>query len=201
LKPKGLIYYFHGNAGSLDGWGQVAHDFTQYDYDVLLIDYRGYGKSNGKQTETGMLKDAEVIYQELLKEYEESKIIIYGRSIGSGVATFVSSKYTPGMLILESPFYNLPDVAKQYFPWFPSALIRFKFRNDKYIQNVECPIYIFHGTRDEVIDVQASHKLKKKLKNGDQLILVEGGHHNDLILFEKYRENLKKILNGDDGIN
>jgi hypothetical protein len=192
--PRGLVYYLHGNAGSLQGWGEVAADFTGNGYDVLMIDYRGYGKSTGKISENGLLRDAVIIYDTIRQEYEEINIVVYGRSIGTGIASYVASVRDPGLLILESPYYSLPDAAKSYFPWLPSVLIRFKFRNDLYIPKVNCPVYIFHGSRDEVLDVKGSYKLKPLLKPEDRLIIIEGGHHNDLILFEEYREKLGKIL-------
>lgn len=194
--PHGLIYYLHGNAGSLQGWGAVAADFTKYNYDVLMIDYRGYGKSNGRITERALLHDALSIYDSLTKTYVQKDIIVYGRSLGTGLASYVASRRVPGLLILESPYFNIPDAARSYFPWFPSVLIRYKLRNDLYIKKTKCPIYIFHGSRDEVLPIKGSYKLKPLLKPGDQLYLIEGGHHNDLALFIKYRKKLADILSG-----
>jgi pimeloyl-ACP methyl ester carboxylesterase len=192
--PKGLVFYLHGNAGSLQGWGAVAGDFLPFHFDVLMIDYRGYGKSNGKITEKTLLMDALSIFDSLSGEYKESRIVIYGRSLGTGIASYVASKRDPGMLILESPYYNIPDAAKSYFPWFPSILIRFKLRNDLFLQKVRCPVYIFHGTNDEVLNVKGSYKLKPLLKPGNQLYLIEGGHHNDLAMYDEYWNHLEKIL-------
>ena len=193
-EPKGLIYFLHGNAGSLQGWGAVAGDFTPYHFDVLMIDYRGYGKSNGKISESSLLKDALFIYDSLTREYEENKIIVYGRSLGTGIASYVASKRNPGLLILESPYYNIPDAAKSVFPWVPSRLIRYQFRNDVYLRKTRCQVYIFHGTQDEVLDVKGSYKLQPLLKPGDQMYLIDGGHHNDLALFDESRKQLGIIL-------
>ena len=195
-EPRGLIYYLHGNAGSLQGWGAVAADFTALNYDVLMIDYRGYGKSNGNIFEKGLLHDVLFIYDLLVREYVEDKILVYGRSLGTGLASYVACNRNPGMLILESPYFNIPDAARSYFPWFPSGLIRYRFRNDVYLKNTRCPVSIFHGSQDEVLDVKGSYKLKPLLKPGDQLIIIEGGHHNDLALFDVYQVHLKKILSG-----
>jgi hypothetical protein len=192
--PSGLIYYFHGNAGSLQGWGTVAGDFTSLGYDVLMIDFRGYGKSRGRISESGLLHDALFIYDSIKDEYREKQIVVYGRSIGTGIATWVASRRNPGLLILESPYYNLPDVAKSHFPWFPSFFIRFRFRNDLFLQKTECPVVIFHGDRDEVINVTGSYKLKPLLKPQDSLIIIEGGHHNDLAFFNEYTKNLNRVL-------
>jgi alpha-beta hydrolase superfamily lysophospholipase len=192
--PRGVILYFHGNAGSLLGWGEVATDFLEQGFDVLIQDYRGYGKSTGSISEKALQRDAQLIYNSLRKVYQENEIIIYGRSIGSGVATPLAAGNNPGLLILESPFYNLPDLAGSYFPWFPKSLIRFRFRNDVHIQQVACPVILFHGDQDEVIDVSGSYRLKEKCKEGDRLIIIQGGHHNDLAFFEAYHTGLKEVL-------
>lgn len=193
-KPKGIIFYFHGNAGSLAGWGDVAYDLVDLGYDVLMIDYRQYGKSTGKITEKGLFHDALYIFNQLKKEYPDGKIIIYGRSIGTGPATWLAAETSPEMLILETPFSSLLSMANRYYPWFPRALIRFQFRNDLYIQSVECPVYIFHGTADEVVPVEEGQKLTEKLKPRDQLYLIPGGHHNDLASFPEYWEQIHEIL-------
>ena len=195
-EPTGVIFYLHGNAGSLQGWGSVTEDFTGLQYDVLMIDFRGYGKSSGKISERGLLHDALVIYDSLTKDYAEEKIIIYGRSLGTGMASYVASRNNPGKLILESPYYNLPYAARSYFPWFPSFLIRYRFRSDLYLKNTNCPVFVFHGDRDEVINVKNSHKLKECLKPGDRVFIIPGGHHNDLAQFDEYHEKLNRILNG-----
>jgi hypothetical protein len=192
--PKGIILYFHGNAGNLQGWGGVADDFIIHHYDVLIIDYRGYGKSTGKISEKSLFSDAQSIYNELKIEYTENNILIYGRSIGAGIAAWLASQNNPGMLILESPLYSLPDLAHQYYPWFPGKLIRFKFRNDLYIERVKCRVFIIHGADDEIIPVHASYKLAEKLTPGDELTIVPGGHHNDLALFPEYHAFLAGIL-------
>ena len=85
--PKGLILYFHGNSRSIKGWAKYARDFYRYDYDVVLLDYRGFGKSTGKRSEKEMLNDMQFIYEKLANQYTEHHIIVYGRSLGSGFAT------------------------------------------------------------------------------------------------------------------
>ena len=100
----------------------------------------------------------------------------------------------PKQLILESPYYNFPDLTKKIFPVAPSFLLRYKFRNDQMIVNVECPITIFHGTIDEVIYFGSSLKLEKLIKKGDKMIPIIGGHHNDLENFKDYRSELGNIL-------
>ena len=104
--PKGLILYFHGNTRSIKGWARYAKDFYRYDYDVVLVDYRGFGKSTGKRSEKEMLGDMQFIYDRLLESYSEDHLIIYGRSLGSGFATKLASDNHPRYLILDAPYFN-----------------------------------------------------------------------------------------------
>ena len=191
---KGIVFYSHGNAGSLQGWGSVAEQFTMLGFDCLVYDYRCFGKSTGKLSEDGIFQDAQYIYQKLAEEYGEDKIIVYGRSMGSGVATYVASQNDPAMLILETPFYSGKDLAHKWYPWLPTFLLRYNFRTDQYLPKVKCPIYLIHGTDDEVVYYGSSLKLEKLLKAGDKFFTIDGGHHNDLSHFLEFQEGLKQIL-------
>ena len=104
--PAGLILYFHGNTRSIKGWAKYARDFYRYNYDVVLVDYRGFGKSTGKRNEPEMLSDMQFVYQALLQSYPEQHLIVYGRSIGSGFASKIASDNTPRYLILDAPYYS-----------------------------------------------------------------------------------------------
>ncbi|MDQ6756453.1 MAG: lysophospholipase, partial [Bacteroidota bacterium] len=104
--PHGLILYFHGNTRSIKGWAKYAKDFYRYNYDVVLVDYRGFGKSTGRRSEKDLLNDVQVIYEKLAGQYSEQHIIVYGRSLGSGFAAKVASDNKPRYLILDAPYYN-----------------------------------------------------------------------------------------------
>ncbi len=197
--PRGVVLYFHGNAGSLRDWGDVAGDFTIRGYDILMPDYRGYGKSTGKIKNEAMLhQDAAVAYSYLQKHYRESEIVIYGRSIGSGLAVYLAKSSKPRMLILESPFFSLRDVAKFHYPFLPmgffDSILRYPMRSDLWIPEVACPVYLFHGTKDEVVPYNSSERLIRLIKSNGKLITIEGGGHNDLSDFKLYREELDRIL-------
>jgi len=105
--PKGFILYFHGNAGNLQRWGNYAIDFTELDYDILMVEYRGYGKSTGTPSEVDFYADAQVVLDWAKANIPFSRLIIYGRSLGSGVATQLAIKNSPDLLILETPFNEL----------------------------------------------------------------------------------------------
>lgn len=191
---KGLILYFHGNAGSLDSWGRVSGDFLPAGYDVLIFDYASYGKSTGKLSEENIFEDAQTVYDFAKASYPEGEIILYGRSLGTGVAAHLASQNNPLELILESPFFSMRDVSQRHYPFLPSFLLRYPFRTDLVFQKIKSPVTILHGTEDEVIYFESSLKLKVLFKPGDTLYIVNGGHHNDLGKFPEYKIYLSEIL-------
>ena len=195
-QPKGVILYFHGNAGDLSRWGIIAEYFVDKQYDVLILDYRTYGKSTGTLSEQALYNDAQFCYNYLKEQYEESQITVYGRSLGSGIATYLGSKNTPKQLILETPYYSIVDVAKQRFPIFPvKQMMRYEFPSYKFIQNVKSPISIIHGTDDLVVPLKSGEKLfsvsKKEITS---ITIIEGGGHNNLIEFESYHQKINQLL-------
>lgn len=194
-QPKGLIFYLHGNAGSLQNWGEKAADFMDNGYDVLMWDYRSYGKSTGKIKRERMLhKDARRLYELMLKEYHEEQVIIYGASLGTGIATRLASENAPKKLLLETPYFNFYNVAKFHYPYLPnSVLLKYHLNTQKFIQKVKCPIYLFHGTSDQTVPYENSEKLEA-LSPNIKLITLENGLHNNLNTFNLYHTELREIL-------
>ncbi|MEL0457422.1 alpha/beta hydrolase [Flavobacteriaceae bacterium SZ-1-7] len=194
--PKGIILYFHGNAGDLSRWGTIAEFFVEKKYDVLIMDYRSYGKSTGKLSEKAFYNDAQLFYDYLLKHYDEPEITLYGRSLGTGIATYLASKNKPKQLILESPYYSMVDVGKSRFPFLPvEMLLKYKFPTFKFVKNVSCPITMVHGTNDDIVPFNSAKKLFEVApKTQAKFITVEGAGHNNLIEFETYRNGIENSL-------
>jgi len=193
-KPKGIILYFHGNAGSLRSWGGIAENFIPLGYELFIVDYRGYGKSTGSISEKSLLQDGELVYTYLKNKLPEEKIIVYGRSIGTGIAVHLAKIFSPGKLILESPYTNLPDLAKYHYPIIPRFFVRYALSCDQWISEVKCPIYIFHGTYDSIVPFDFGKSLARIKPENTTFIPVEGGDHNDLDMFEEYHTKLSAIL-------
>lgn len=194
--PKGVILYFHGNAGDLSRWSKVSEFFVAKDYDVLIMDYRTYGKSRGKLSEQAFYNDADLFYSHLKKQYKEEDITVYGRSLGTGIATYIASKNKPKQLVLETPYSSIADVAKDRFPIFPVKwLLKYKFPSQNFIKNVTCPITIFHGTEDAIVPYKFGKKLASKAKqNQVNFITIDSGSHNNLISFKEYLEGIDEVL-------
>jgi uncharacterized protein len=192
---KGLIFYLHGNAGSLDAWGIVADTYTPLQYDVFLLDYRGYGKSEGAiESEAQLFQDVEHVYKEMLKLYTEDKVVVLGYSLGTGLAAKLASTNNPKLLILQAPYYSLTDIVKHTFPFVPPFLLRYKLNTYKYISDCDMPIVLFHGNEDEVIPFSQSMKLKPLLKDSDKLIIFNRQGHNGMTFREDYVEAIGEVL-------
>jgi pimeloyl-ACP methyl ester carboxylesterase len=193
--PVGLILYFHGNSRSIKGWARYARDFYRYNYDVVLVDYRGFGKSTGKRGEADMLTDMQYVYDRLKEQYTEQHLIVYGRSLGSGFAARLAADNHPRYLILDAPYYNFRKVIERFIPFLPVRyVLRYHLRTDKWIPRVQCPVYILHGTRDWLIPIRHSEQLQKLNPRKITLIRIHGGRHNNLPKFAEYHNFIRDIL-------
>lgn len=192
---KGLIFYLHGNAGSLRSWGGVAKTYTDLNYDIFIIDYRGYGKSEGKiNGQEQLFEDIKEVYSELTKQYTEDKIIVLGYSIGTGLASKIASINNPNLLILQAPYYSLVDMMKYTYPIIPGFLLKYKLETNKYLKDCQMPVVIFHGDQDRVIYYGSSLKLKREFKESDTLITLSGQGHNGMTDSEIYKSEIRRIL-------
>jgi pimeloyl-ACP methyl ester carboxylesterase len=150
-QSKGLVFYLHGNAGSLRTWGLNAEPYLQNHYDFFAVDYRGYGKSDGfVKNEKMLMHDVQIVYDSLKQFYDEDRIVIVGFSIGTGPATCLASENHPRYLILKAPYYSLADMVNHNWG-IPRFLVKFQLKTFEFIPRVKCPITIFHGDSDEVI--------------------------------------------------
>lgn len=193
---KGVILYYHGNAGDLQGWGEATQYFVEMNYSVIVMDYRGYGKSTGKKSMENLYADAELWYDFTKKEYQDNEITVYGRSLGTTFATYVASQNKVKNLVLEAPYYSMEEIAKSRFSFLPiKFLLHYKFPTYQYINQVNCPITIYHGTKDKVIDYQQGKRLFESiLKENKNLITIPEGRHNDLVSLKEYSNTINEVL-------
>lgn len=192
----GVIFYLKGNSKSIKGWGKFARDFVGKGYDFFMIDYRGFGKSKGRRSEQVLYSDAQYIYKWLTDNYKEEKIVVLGRSFGSGIAAKVASWNRPAMLILDSPYYSFTNQIK-YLGGFILPLrwlLKYKLPTYKFLNNVTSPVHIIHGNKDRLIPYRMSEQLKALHKDKVQLHSIEGARHNNLPSFPEFHEVLYAIL-------
>jgi pimeloyl-ACP methyl ester carboxylesterase len=192
---KGLVFYLHGNAGSLKSWGKLAEVYLKYNYDFCVMDYRGFGKSEGEiENEKQLHNDVGIVYDTISSKYTEQNIVIIGYSIGTCPAARLASVNNPKLLILQAPYYSIPDLVTHMFWVVPPFLVKYKLRTYEYVENVKCPLIIFHGDEDDVIYYKSSIKLQKHFKPSDRLIKLEGQGHNGINYNSKFQEELKNLL-------
>lgn len=193
---KGLILYYHGNSGDLSRWGQVVAYFAQYGYDVLVMDYRTYGKSTGVLSEAVLYADALLWYAEALKRFPEDKITLYGRSMGTTFASFAAAHHNPNQVILEAPFYSLRAVAQQRYWFLPVKwLLKYQFPSHQYLKQVDAPLTLLHGTEDLIVPFKNSTRIKETLPQAQlKLVTITGGSHNNLIEFDDYHQTIRELL-------
>ncbi|WP_220128844.1 alpha/beta hydrolase [Bdellovibrio sp. KM01] len=199
-QPRGVIVYFHGNAGALDGWGEVGQTLClQTGFDVWMIDYPGYGKSSGAITsQAQLLRIAEATLAQAKERYQTQNIVLFGRSLGSGLAVYLGSDPRVKALILETPYLSLTAMAKSRFPLLPTFLMKYPMQSSEWITKVSAPVLILHGNEDEVIPFTQGKKLSEISKKA-VFVEINRGHHNDLEEFPKFWDSIKGFLNQHTG--
>ena len=195
-ESRGVVLYLKGNSKSIKGWGKFAVDFTRHNFNVLMVDYRGFGKSTGRRSQKAIKRDLQEVYNKIKEQTTEDRIILYGRSLGSGFAAKLASMNHPRKLILDAPYYSLTKVTARYAPFMPlSVLLKYPLPTYKWLKYVRCPIHIIHGTNDKLIPYKTSVKLSKVNPKLTKLYTVIGGGHKNLNNFESYHSMLDDILN------
>ena len=178
---KGLVFYLHGNAGDITRCVNAAKTYTNINYDCFVLDYRGFGKSEGKIiSQNQFYSDVEIAYDSLCKYYEEQNIIIVGYSIGTGPAAMLASKSNAKHLILLAPYYSMLDMMNNKYPLVPGYFLEYKLKTYEFIPKVKFPISIFHGDADEIIYYGSSVKLREHFSSKDELISLSGQKHGGM---------------------
>ncbi len=192
---KGVVLYFHGNKKNISRYAKYPPYFTRHGYEVWMIDYPGFGKSTGRFTEQTLYEWAGFMYRFARSRFAADSIIIYGKSMGTGIAAQLASVQACKRLVLETPYYDFPSVVKHYLPFYPvDRMIHYKMPTHEYLKKVIAPVTILQGKDDRVITYRNASRLKKYLKPGDEFVTIEDGSHNDLFRFEETIQKLDSLL-------
>lgn len=193
---KGVVLYFHGNRQNVNLYAKYANDFTKNGFEVWMPDYPGFGKTTGELSEENMYKQAKEVYNLAHSKFSADSIFVYGKSLGTGVATFVAANKDCRALLLETPYFSMPDLLSHYAPVYPTGrMSHFKFPVGEYLKEVKEPVIIFHGSSDGIIPYRCAAKLKTVLKPSDEFVTIGNGRHNDLNNSPVFHEKLDSILN------
>jgi uncharacterized protein len=176
-----VVLFFHGNGDFLAGLVGRFRNITQDGTGLVALSYRGYAGSTGRPSEQGLLLDAEATYAFALARYDAERIVAWGFSLGSGVATALAAAHPVGKLVLEAPYTSIADIAAAGLPLIPvNWLIRDPFRSDQRIARVKVPLLIMHGEQDSTIPITLGERLFALAREPKQFVRFPEGGHNDL---------------------
>jgi alpha-beta hydrolase superfamily lysophospholipase len=192
---RGVVLFFHGNRENIARYARFAPFYTRHGYEVWIHDYPGYGKSVGERNETILYRQAEQLYLMASGKYGADSIIIVGKSFGTGPAAYLASVNKARWLMLETPYYSIPDLFSCFIPIYPAEqMANYRLPVNEFLPDVQCPVTIFLGTGDWVTPYRCSRKLQSSLKPADAFITIEGGTHHNLNTYPVFRQHLDSML-------
>jgi fermentation-respiration switch protein FrsA (DUF1100 family) len=193
-----VLMFFHGNAGNISHRLESIRHFLQLGLSVLIIDYRGYGQSEGRTTEQGIYRDAEAAWQYLTEtnKIPESRIIVFGRSMGASAAAYLAARHCPLALIVESSFTSVPDIAREYYPWLPVRwLSRLRHSAEDFVRETESPVLVIHSRDDEIVPFHHGEAIFQAAGKPRSFIEIRGTHNDAFLRDEKnYLAGLRSFL-------
>ena len=192
---RGVVLYFHGNRQNIERYAKFAGNFTKHGYEVWMEDYPGFGKSTGERTEKKLFEQALQVQKMAASKYHSDSIIVYGKSFGTGIASYLASETNNKRLILETPYYSIPSLFSCYAPIYPTGkMSNYKIPSNEFLADVKFPITIFHGNDDAVIPYRNAARLKPVLKSTDEFVTIDKGTHHNLNDFPLFQHKLDSLL-------
>jgi fermentation-respiration switch protein FrsA (DUF1100 family) len=189
-----VTLFLHGNAGNISHRGQRFREITAAGSSVLMIDYRGYGKSTGSPSKNGLFADANAAYEYILKTSRPQEIIVHGESLGTAVAVDLASRHQCGGVVLEAAFTSASDVAGTVVPMIGPLLIR-SFDSRRKIMRVQAPILFIHGSADDIVPMRLGRALFDAAPESKYFWAIPGAGHNDIVesAGPEYRKRLQSF--------
>ena len=197
-EPRATLLFLHGNAGNISHRLPSLAQFHQLRLSVLILDYRGYGRSEGVPSEAGTALDADAGWRWLHEQsgQDSERFIIFGRSLGSAVAAELASRTDAAALILESPFRSIPDLGQQIYPWLPvRQLARIHYPTIEYVTQRDMPLLVIHSQDDEIIPFSEGEQVYQNANPPKQLLVIRGGHNTGFLESETiYLQEIEAFL-------
>ena len=200
-EPKGVVFYLHGNAGNLAGWFSNAEFYRAANFDLVMPDYRGYGKSTGAISDVQQLRDdMRAVWDVFSQQYRGKRLVLYGRSLGTALAAGLAEQlsregHPPDLTVLVSPYSSLRELTAEVYPWVPGALLRYPLDTGSHLPGIAGPVLLVHGDADKLIALRHSQRLQQVLPSA-RLLVVPGAGHDDVHEFPLYREEFRRALDG-----
>jgi len=183
-RPRATVLFCHGNGGNISCYLETLKIFNRLGLSALIFDYRGYGRSAGKPSELGTYLDAEAAWDYLTQERKiaPGQIIIWGRSLGGAIAARTAARHPPSLLILESAFTSLPEVAHAHIAWLPAwVFARYRYETEHFLAQVTVPTMVIHSPEDEIIPFAHGRKLFETLEGPKAFLEIKGSHNQGFI--------------------
>lgn len=183
--PRGVLLFLHGNAGNISHRIDSIRIFHELGLSVLIVDYRGYGRSEGRPTEVGTYDDALAAWRYLREQREvpAEKIVVFGRSLGSAVAAWLAVRESAGAVILESAFTSAPDLGAELLPWLPIRwLLRFEYDTLAAVGSIDAPLLVVHSRDDEIVPFRHGMKVFDAASQPKMFLQIQGGHNDGFLL-------------------
>lgn len=186
------LLWFYGNGENIAAIWPVLREFQPPGVSLLVVDYPGYGASGGRATEDGLYEAADLAYRALAARVDPARIFVYGRSLGSAVATHVAATHAVRGLVLESPFTSARDMTRGLYSVFPRSIVRLGLDNVEQIGRVHCPVLVFHGTADGLVPIEMGRQVASAAPGPVEFVAIEAAGHNDTydLGAEAYRDKL-----------
>lgn len=192
------LLFFHGNGGNISGRLETIALFHSMGLDIFIIDYRGYGRSEGMPSEEGTYRDAEAAWNYLVSERDLSpdSIVVMGRSLGGAIAAWLAGRKRPGALILESTFSSGVELARQAYPIFPvRIMLRHRYPTTEHIRDLDIPKLFAHSPEDDVVPYELGRKLYREAPGPKTFLEMRGRHNNAFqVTGKQYRQAIEEFL-------
>ncbi len=198
-QPKGVVFFLHGNGGDLSTWFVNTAFYRRANFDLVMLDYRGYGKSTGRiESEAQLRADVRAVWNAVAAQYQGKRVVIYGRSLGTSLAAGLSTELEaagqrPDLTVLVSPYSSMVALTHDYYPLLPQVLLRYPLRTDEIVPRLRSPILLVHGDRDTLINPRHSLALQAAAP-ASRLLMVKGAAHNDVHQFDSYKTGFGEAL-------
>lgn len=201
---RGTLLFLHGNAGNISHRLESIAQFRELGLSVLIVDYRGYGRSEGRPSEAGTARDARAAWSYLVEQrgIPPERIVIFGRSLGAAVAAELARGRSPAAVVLESPFTSVPDMAQAVYPFLPARwLARIRYPTVEYVREIQAPVLVIHSEEDEIIPFAHGRAVHAAARDPKRLLRIRGGHNTGFLESdESYRAGIDDFLTGMAGL-
>lgn len=198
-EPRGVMFFLHGNSGNLKDCLVELDAFREVNFDVVMFDYRGYGKSTGRiASEQQLRADVRAVWGEFAAQYEGRRVVIAGQSLGTALAAGLAAELcaagrSPDLTLLVSPYSSMRALAEELYPWVPRQVLRYPLHTAEHAAQLQGPLMLIHGEKDELIGIHHSHALRTAAPAA-QFLCVEGAGHSDVHKFPSFRKALAGAL-------